>query len=295
MRTKTPTRTTLLVILLVSIVYLSPAIAQQTDKTKFPVIWGDDIGWSNIRAYNTSMMGYRTTPDPFDAVSLSPKLNDAASTSTAPFEPIENKGLRWLPAISQSLFFTGIQHAVRFTEPETRRRFSGPFFPDWFESAKSLFGAGWDDGGHDFTNYLAHPAAGSVWGFIYRHNHRSEQMLEIDWNRSYVSHLGKSMLWSFVWSLQFELGPFSESSLGNVYESCPWCARSVAWVDIVVTPLVGVGVLSVAEDALDRWVIKKLELKTNKVGRGVLRVVLNPTRAFAMLMGFKKPWHRDNR
>ncbi len=64
---------------------------------------------------------------------------------------------------------------------------------------------------------------------------------------------------------------------------------------VVVTPLVGVGVLSVAEDVLDRWVIKKLELKTNKVGRGVLRVVLNPTRAFAMLMGFKKPWHRDNR
>ncbi len=103
------------------------------------------------------------------------------------------------------------------------------------------------------------------------------------------------MLWSFVWSLQFELGPFSESSLGNVFERCPWCARSVGWVDIVATPLVGVGVLSVGEDALDRWVIKKLELRTNKVGRGVLRIVLNPTRSFAMLMALKKPWHRDNR
>ncbi len=103
------------------------------------------------------------------------------------------------------------------------------------------------------------------------------------------------MLWSFVWSLQFEIGPFSESSLGSVCEACPWCSRSVAWVDIVITPVVGVGVLSVTEDALDRWVIKKLELKTNNVGRGALRVLLNPTRSFAKLMALKKPWHRDDR
>ena len=234
------------------------------------------------------------TPPPLDAVPLSPRLSHAAYSSTAP-EPIEKKGLRWLPAIAQSLFLTGIQHAIRMKEEATRGRVSGPFFPGWFESAGSLFDGGWGDGGRDFTNYLAHPAAGSAWGYIYRQNHRSEKTLEIAWNRSYVSHLGKSMLWSFVWSLQFEIGPFSESSLGSVYEACPWCSRSVAWVDIVITPVVGVGVLSVTEDALDRWVIKKLELKTNNVGRGALRVLLNPTRSFAKLMALKKPWHRDDR
>ena len=235
------------------------------------------------------------TPPPFDAAPLSPRLSDTASTSTAPFEPIKKKGLRWLPAISQSLFFTGIQLAIRMKEEETRGRVAGPFFQGWFESAGSLFEGGWSDGGRDFTNYVAHPASGSVWGYIYRHNHRSEQTLEIAWNRSYVSHLAKSMLWSFAWGLQFEIGPFSESSLGSVYEPCAWCSRSVAWVDIVVTPVVGVGVLSLGEDALDRWVIKKLELRTNKVGRGALRVLLNPTRSVAMLMALKKPWHRDDR
>ncbi len=155
------------------------------------------------------------TPPPLDAVPLSPRLSHAAYSSTAP-EPIEKKGLRWLPAIAQSLFLTGIQHAIRMKEEATRGRVSGPFFPGWFESAGSLFDGGWGDGGRDFTNYLAHPAAGSAWGYIYRQNHRSEKTLEIAWNRSYVSHLGKSMLWSFVWSLQFEIGPFSESSLGSV-------------------------------------------------------------------------------
>ncbi len=32
----------------------------QTDKPNILVIWGDDIGWSNVSAYNMGMMGYRT-------------------------------------------------------------------------------------------------------------------------------------------------------------------------------------------------------------------------------------------
>ncbi len=60
MRTTTQTLTTLFVDLLVSVLYLSPAIAQQTDKPNILVIWGDDVGWSNISAYNMGMMGYRT-------------------------------------------------------------------------------------------------------------------------------------------------------------------------------------------------------------------------------------------
>jgi arylsulfatase len=37
-----------------------PAAAQGTDKPNFLIIWGDDIGWFNISAYNMGMMGYRT-------------------------------------------------------------------------------------------------------------------------------------------------------------------------------------------------------------------------------------------
>jgi arylsulfatase len=35
-----------------------PARAQ--DKPNILVIWGDDIGWSNISAYNLGIMGYKT-------------------------------------------------------------------------------------------------------------------------------------------------------------------------------------------------------------------------------------------
>ena len=42
-------------------VFVSPAIAQQQNKPpNILVIWGDDIGWYNISAFNLGVMGYKT-------------------------------------------------------------------------------------------------------------------------------------------------------------------------------------------------------------------------------------------
>jgi arylsulfatase len=38
--------------------FVAPATAG--DKLNILVIWGDDVGWSTISAYNMGMMGYRT-------------------------------------------------------------------------------------------------------------------------------------------------------------------------------------------------------------------------------------------
>jgi len=39
---------------------MSTAALAQTKKPNILVIWGDDVGWSNVSAYNMGMMGYRT-------------------------------------------------------------------------------------------------------------------------------------------------------------------------------------------------------------------------------------------
>ncbi|MDH3330392.1 MAG: hypothetical protein OEM01_14270, partial [Desulfobulbaceae bacterium] len=36
------------------------ALAATGDKPNIVIIWGDDIGWYNISAYNQGVMGYRT-------------------------------------------------------------------------------------------------------------------------------------------------------------------------------------------------------------------------------------------
>ena len=35
-------------------------VQAQNDKPNILVIWGDDVGWDNISAYNHGMMGYQT-------------------------------------------------------------------------------------------------------------------------------------------------------------------------------------------------------------------------------------------
>ena len=46
-------------VLVASVASLS-AVAQDSDKPNFLIIWGDDIGYWNISAYNMGMMGYQT-------------------------------------------------------------------------------------------------------------------------------------------------------------------------------------------------------------------------------------------
>ena len=40
--------------------FASPAAAQDAARPNILIIWGDDIGWYNISAYNLGVMGYRT-------------------------------------------------------------------------------------------------------------------------------------------------------------------------------------------------------------------------------------------
>src|SRR5271170_1773274 len=38
----------------------APAAAQQTQRPNIVIIWGDDIGQSNVSAYSRGLMGYQT-------------------------------------------------------------------------------------------------------------------------------------------------------------------------------------------------------------------------------------------
>ena len=44
----------------IGVFLLCAGLAHAADKPNILVIWGDDIGWSNVGAYNHAVMGYRT-------------------------------------------------------------------------------------------------------------------------------------------------------------------------------------------------------------------------------------------
>jgi hypothetical protein len=209
---------------------------------------------------------------------------------TPVIQPAPPTRFQWRPAINQSFRFLIAQHAFRFmTEQGTRSELKGPFFRDYVRSVSDL--DHWNDGDPFFVNYIGHPMMGSVTGYIQRQNDPKFQSVNIGRNANYWKSVVRSFAFSAVYSTQFEIGPLSESSLGNSGKN----PGTQGFVDLVVTPTIGTGWM-IGEDALDRYLIRRLERATsNPWIRLAVRTGLNPTRSFANLMRGKVPWHRDDR
>jgi hypothetical protein len=207
-------------------------------------------------------------------------------TSSNPHEGAE--GFHWKSALEQSGIFLGVQHAARMAQAKTRAELSGPFWSDYFESISNLHT--WRDGDGFRTNYLAHPFMGAAAGYIEVFNDPSGQRLEFDLSskRYWQSRL-KGLAWAAVYSAQFEIGPISEASLGNVGKHPP----TMAVVDLVVTPIGGFTAM-LLEDYLDKRFISHWERSGGNKAR-FYRTALNPSRSLANLLRWKRPWYRDNR
>ena len=172
-------------------------------------------------------------------------------------------GFHWSGALQQSLLLLGVQHGYAMTQAKTRRALRGPFLKDYFKSVSNL--EGWDDGGRFFTNYISHPMQGAIAGFIQVQNDPHGARLEFGKSRGYWNSRMKAMAWSAAYSIQFELGPISQSSIGNVglHTSLDGKKRKMSYVDLVVTPTLGTAWL-IGEDFLDTYVVRRLEMKIQR-------------------------------
>jgi hypothetical protein len=197
----------------------------------------------------------------------------------------DDQGFRLGPAILQTAGFTMFQHLVRLREAKTRNELEGAFFDDWFTAA-SHTGRSWSDGGKIFTNYIAHPMGGAVYANIYRQNDPRRRDLRVG-EDGYGGMVLRALLFSAIASVQFELGPLSEASIGNVGLRDP---RKMAWVDFVITPTLGT-VWMIGEDVIDERVLTRMDSQ-NMVLRNTVRFFLNPSRSAANLSRAKWPWYR---
>ena len=191
--------------------------------------------------------------------------------------------------IEDSIRFLMIEHAIRIgTQEKTRDALKGPFFPDYQRSVR--IPAQWGDTDSWVTNYVGHPGQGAATGFIWL-NHSQEAEMPFAMNRAYLDSRLRATAWAAGYSVQFEIGPLSEASIGNVGMR----PETAGWVDYVATPLGGFGFM-IAEDLLDKFVIEKMENRTDsRILRAMLRMFLNPSRATANVAAMRAPWYRVRR
>jgi len=253
-----------------------------------PGVFGQTIGDANASEGKdpNSAGGVASTPASY--------IRPVVVAPVKPREPWLKPGgastVNWAGLMRDSLVFSTLQHSFRLaTEPGTREGMKGPFFPGWAHAAGNLHG--WSDGDPFYVNYVGHPMQGSVAGFIWAQNDRRYLGVEFGANPEYWRSRLRATAFSFAYSAMFEIGPYSEASIGKVQSVWP----QQGLVDHVITPAVGFGWM-IAEDALDHLVIKRFEEHVqNPVLRVLVRGTLNPTRSWANMMRFKVPWARDSR
>src|SRR5258708_20943267 len=86
----------------------------------------------------------RAMPNPSESVAIQPAV-----------EPKPDMRVRWMPAMMESLYYTGIMHAFRtVTEPGTRDTLNGHWFQNYAHSLGSL--RGWTDADSFMARSVVH-------------------------------------------------------------------------------------------------------------------------------------------
>jgi hypothetical protein len=207
----------------------------------------------------------------------------------APSSDLQKTTFQWKSALVDASIFLVIEHGFRLQDSRVRHGLRGHYFGDYVNSVKSIHG--WGDGDPFMVNYVGHPTQGAVAGFIEIHNDPRYRSETIGASPQYWKSRLRAMAFSAVYSMEFEIGPVSEASLGNSQLK----SRNVGVVDWVITPSLGTAWI-VAEDLTDKYLIRRVERHTRSVVLMALaRTFLNPSRGFSNVVGRRAPWHRDDR
>lgn len=227
---------------------------------------------------------------------------ELAERCNRPGEKVAECGFRWTPALRQSARFLVFQHAGNLAiQPGFREELArGNFFGDYATALGNYRFDHWSDDDPAVTDFVGHPLMGAITGRIQVQNDPAGAGLTIGTSRAYWKSRSRALAFSAAYALQWELGPLSESSIGNVgiedYVSKHNGRRTngTGMVDLVVTPVAGTAWL-ITEDAIDRWAVRRLERVSGRpIWLGTVSL-LNPARSFANLLRWKAPWYRDTR
>jgi hypothetical protein len=196
-------------------------------------------------------------------------------------------GVQWKSLLNQSFRFLVFENAFRYaTEAETRDP-NLPYFRGYLHAVGNLHG--WADGDEFYVNYVGHPMQGAVAGYIWTFNDTQYRYVHFGKDPAYWKSRLRATAFTWAYSEMTEIGPLiSEAAIGNIQAFHP----QQGFVDHVVTPAIGLGWM-IAEDALDQYVVRYVERKTeNRLVRALVRGGANPTRSLANVISGQWPWAR---
>jgi hypothetical protein len=194
----------------------------------------------------------------------------------------------FMRVLRYSLQLIFYEHVMRVAvQPFTRAELDGPFWRDYIKSVKMP--KQWGDGDSWEVNYIGHSMHGSAGVRLWLD--QREQDYQGNGKAHYWKAMGRAFLFGTLFSLQFEIGPLSEASIGNVGLR----EGRTGWVDHVVTPI-GSVVWTMYEDAVDKYVLTWIEKHVPfNMAKVAARMILCPAWMLANVGQNRLPWARANR
>ena len=190
--------------------------------------------------------------------------------------------------LQYSLQLIFYEHVMRVAvQPWTRAELKGPFWLDYYRSVKMP--QQWGDGDSWQINYIGHSMHGSAGVRLWLAQREPLHMERK--GKDYWKAMGRAGLFGLLFSEQFEIGPMSEASIGNV----GMYPGRTGWVDHVITPLGSIG-WTMYEDAVDKYVLTWVEKHVPfAIAKAAARMIACPAWMLANVGMNRVPWHRDNR
>ena len=240
--------------------------------------------------------------------SSSRQVNNLVPTSPILATPPPSDKFRFKSAFIQTFNENLFFHLWRVAfDPGLRYNIAHkPFWHDYAASFSGYDMSHWGDGDDFVVNDIGHPLEGAVFGRTFLQNSPRSQVI-IGKNRQYWISRLKAMAWATAWSTQLELGPISETSIGNQggFTYVPGCGvwlsclnnheyhkpptTNTGWTDFVVTPTIGT-LWIIGEDTIDKYIVMPIAINHRILGGRILRSALEPSRSFAALFSGKYPW-----
>ena len=173
----------------------------------------------------------------------------------------------------------------------------------WNRYVNSVEGWRWDvwsDNNPFLDDYVGHPMMGSITDYLWIQNDPKSMTLEQSNTWPYWRRMLRAGAFSTFYSFEWKLGPFGEAAIGHngdhyfSDDQGTVTTNETGWVELVTTPAGGL-LWTIAEDALDKHVVRRLEEKSRNPLALTMYQFLTPSRATANIFRFRPPWYRDSR
>ncbi|MGA8089820.1 MAG: acyloxyacyl hydrolase [Terracidiphilus sp.] len=236
-----------------------------------------------------------------------PIVEPAAHSMYVPLKdcPRDEMGARecrmhWGPMVLESVLFNAFEDGGNIYTGYWYRHetLTGKWWDRYVASVQEWRWSRWSDNNPLLDDYVGHPMMGAITNSIWIQNDPKGMTLEFANDRAYWRSRMRALAWSTFYSFEWKLGPTGEAAVGHngdhFFFDHGVLTNETGWVELVTTPVGGLG-WTIAEDYLDKHVVRKLEDKSRNPVLLTMYNFLTPARGFANILRFRPPWYRDSR